>query len=147
MSYICNVSTDKTSFSSPSVFTSEETTRGIRILVRAHYASEHSDPAQQLWRFFYTVRITNESTDTVQLISRHWIITDAADHIEEIKGLGVVGQQPELKPGDAFEYTSNCPLRTPFGIMHGTYQMVTNTGIQFDATIAPFTLSGPYTLH
>ncbi len=139
--------TDQTSFSSPDKFTSKETTRGICIRVSAKYSPEHSDPPRQLWRFIYTVTITNESNDQVQLISRHWVITDAANHIEEIKGLGVVGRQPTLHPGESFEYSSNCPLRTPFGTMHGTYQMVTADGNRFDATIAEFALSGPYTLH
>ena len=139
--------TDQTSFSSPDKFTSKETTRGICIRVSAKYSPEHSDPPRQLWRFIYTVTITNESNDQVQLVSRHWVITDAANHIEEIKGLGVVGRQPTLHPGESFEYSSNCPLRTPFGTMHGTYQMVDADGTRFDATIAEFTLSGPYTLH
>lgn len=139
--------TDQTSFSSPDKFTSKKTTRGICIRVSAKYSPEHSDPPRQLWRFIYTVTITNESNDQVQLISRHWVITDAANHIEEVKGLGVVGRQPTLHPGESFEYSSNCPLRTPFGTMHGTYQMVAADGNRFDATIAEFTLSGPYTLH
>ncbi len=139
--------TDQKSFSSPDKFTSKETTRGICVRVSAKYSPEHSDPPRQLWRFIYTVTITNESNDQVQLISRHWVITDAANHIEEIKGLGVVGRQPTLHPGESFEYSSNCPLRTPFGTMHGTYQMVAADGNRFDATIAEFTLSGPYTLH
>ena len=139
--------TDQTSFSSPDKFTSKKTTRGICIRVSAKYSPEHSDPPRQLWRFIYTVTITNEGNDQVQLISRHWVITDAANHIEEIKGLGVVGRQPTLHPGESFEYSSNCPLRTPFGTMHGTYQMVAADGNRFDATIAEFTLSGPYTLH
>lgn len=141
------MSTQQPPQTSPETHTSEETTRGVHVLVRAQYLPEQSAPSQQLWRFAYTVTITNESTETVQLISRHWIITDATEHIEEVKGLGVVGQQPSLRPSDAFEYTSNCVLRTPFGTMHGTYQMVTAEGTRFDATIAPFTLSGPYTLH
>lgn len=139
--------TDQTSFSSPDKFTSEETTRDICIRVSAKYSPEHSDPPRQLWRFIYTVTITNEGNDQVQLISRHWVITDAANHIDEVKGLGVVGRQPTLRPGESFEYSSNCPLRTPFGTMHGTYQMVAGNGNRFDATIAEFTLSGPYTLH
>jgi len=141
------VPTDQTSFSSPDKFTSEETTRGICIRVSAKYSPEHSDLPRQLWRFIYTVTITNESNDQVQLISRHWVITDAANHIEEVKGLGVIGRQPTLHPGESFEYSSNCSLRTPFGTMHGTYQMVAGDGNRFDATIAEFTLSGPYTLH
>jgi len=141
------MSVNQNSNSSPKAFTSEATTRGIRVCVRAAYSPEHSDPAHQLWRFLYTVTIYNESTHPVKLISRHWIITVAAVHVEEVKGLGVVGQQPAIGPGESFEYTSNCPLRTPFGTMHGTYQIVTSGGEPFDATIAPFMLSGPYTLH
>ena len=126
---------------------SEAVTRGIRVRVEARYAPERSQPAQDQWFFLYTVRIANESPITVQLISRHWIITDGAGQIEEVRGLGVVGQQPVLERGEAFEYTSGCPLSTPFGSMHGTYQLVTDTGDRFDTEIAPFTLEAPYTVH
>ena len=97
--------------------------------------------------FVYSITIANESTETIQLISRHWIITDASGQVQEVKGLGVVGRQPKLAPGESFEYTSSCPLGTPFGSMEGTYQMVTSGGRRFDAEIAAFALSGPYTLH
>jgi ApaG protein len=97
--------------------------------------------------FTYTVRITNQSTDTVQLISRHWIITDAADQVREVKGPGVVGEQPVLAPGESFKYSSWCPLQTPTGRMHGTYQMVRENGEQFDIEIAPFALKARYTVH
>ena len=83
----------------------------------------------------------------VQLLTRHWLITDGTGHVEEVRGPGVVGKQPTLKPGESFEYTSGCPLGTPFGVMEGTYQMVTQAGERFDARIAPFTLSEPYTVH
>jgi ApaG protein len=83
----------------------------------------------------------------VRLLSRHWIITDGGGHIEEVKGPGVVGQQPVLGPGETFTYTSGCPLSTPFGKMEGTYQMATRDGEFFDAVVAPFTLSEPYTVH
>jgi ApaG protein len=126
---------------------SEAVTRGIRVRVEARYAPERSQPSQDQWFFLYTVRIANESPITVQLISRHWIITDGAGQIEEVRGLGVVGQQPVLERGEAFEYTSGCPLSTPFGSMHGTYQLVTDTGDRFDTEIAPFTLEAPYTVH
>lgn len=129
------------------VHTSEAVTRGVRIHVRARYSASRSEPLRNQWFFLYTVAITNEGPDTVQLISRHWTITDAENHTEEVRGLGVVGQQPTLDPGESFEYTSGCPLRTPFGTMHGVYQMVTTKGDQFDAEIAPFTLSEPYTVH
>ena len=83
----------------------------------------------------------------MQLVTRHWIITDGNDNVEEVKGPGVVGEQPVLEPGQGFTYTSGCPLRTPFGVMEGTYQMTTGAGDQFDVRIAPFTLSEPYTVH
>jgi ApaG protein len=127
--------------------TSEAVTRGIRVRVEARYAPQRSQPSQEQWFFLYTVRIANESDETVQLISRHWIITDGAGQIEEVKGLGVVGQQPVLERGEAFEYTSGCPLSTPFGSMHGTYQLVTDKGDRFETEIAPFTLEAPYTVH
>jgi len=93
------------------------------------------------------VTITNEGDETVQLVTRHWVITDGNNHVEEVKGPGVIGEQPVLRPGEAFTYTSGCPLPTPFGMMEGTYQMVTGEGDRFDARIAPFTLSEPYTVH
>ena len=97
--------------------------------------------------FEYTVRITNLGSQPVQLISRHWIITDSLDHTEEVKGPGVVGKQPLLAPGDSFKYSSWCPLRTPGGSMHGTYQMATADGETFDIQIAPFALQARYTVH
>ena len=129
------------------MFTSEAVTRGIRVLVRAEYAPERSQPSRNQWFFLYTVKISNESADQVQLVTRHWIVTDGSGQIDEVRGPGVVGKQPSLAPGESFEYTSGCPLATPFGIMEGTYQMVTGNGDTFDAKIAPFTLSEPYTVH
>ena len=129
------------------MFTSEATTRGIRVVVRSEYAPDRSRPSQQQWFFLYTITISNEGADHVQLISRHWIITDGSGHIEEVRGPGVIGQQPVLAPGESFTYTSGCPLTTPFGKMEGTYQMTTRGGSTFDARIAPFTLSEPYTVH
>jgi ApaG protein len=129
------------------MFTSEAITRAIRVAVSAEYAPDKSQPSQQQWFFLYTITITNEGHDTVQLISRHWIITDGRGHVEEVTGPGVVGQQPVLRPGEAFTYTSGCPLSTPFGIMEGTYQMTSHSGESFDVKIAPFTLSEPYTVH
>jgi ApaG protein len=129
------------------MFTSEAVTRGIRVHVESEYAPERSDPARNEWFFLYTVRITNEGGEAVQLLTRHWIITDGTGHVEEVRGPGVVGKQPVLKPGESFEYTSGCPLSTPFGVMEGTYQMVSQAGERFDARIAPFTLSEPYTVH
>lgn len=129
------------------MFTSEAVTRGIRVTVQSEYAPERSQPSDGQWFFLYTITIANEGTDTVQLLTRHWIITDGTGRIEEVRGPGVVGKQPVLNPGESFTYTSGCPLETPFGVMQGTYQMVTREGDAFDVTIAPFTLSEPYTIH
>jgi len=125
--------------------TSEATTHGIRVQVESRFSAEHSRPAQ--WFFLYKVRISNQGSETVQLISRHWIIRDANERVEEVKGPGVVGDQPVLDPGDSYEYTSGCPLPTPFGSMQGTYQMVTTDGRQFDAEIAEFVLREPGSIH
>ena len=126
---------------------SEAVTNGIRVEVLCRYAPENSRPYHREWIFQYTVRITNQSTDTVQLISRHWIITDALEHVEEVKGPGVVGEQPVLAPGESFKYSSWCPLPTPAGVMRGTYQMVRMNGEQFDIEIAPFGLRAKQTVH
>jgi ApaG protein len=130
-----------------SMFTSDAVTRGIKVHVESEYAPERSQPSQNQWFFLYTITITNESAETAQLLTRHWVITDGTGHIEEVHGPGVVGKQPTLAPGESFTYTSGCPLTTPFGVMEGTYQMVTGNGEEFDARIAPFTLSEPYTVH
>jgi ApaG protein len=129
------------------MFMSEATTRGIRVSVVAEFAPGRSRPESQQWFFLYTITITNEGADTVQLLSRHWVITDGRGHVEEVQGPGVVGEQPVLGPNESFTYTSGCPLTTSFGKMEGTYQMVTRSGDQFDARVAPFTLSEPYTVH
>ncbi len=126
---------------------SETVTRGIRISVETTYDPTRSSPQQSQWFFLYTIRITNEGPITAQLISRHWIITDATGHVEEVKGPGVVGEQPSLAQGQSFEYTSGCPLATPFGSMRGTYQMTTADGQQFDAEIAEFILREPHAMH
>jgi ApaG protein len=123
------------------------TTRGIRVEVESTFVPERSDRAEKRWFFAYTIRITNDGAETAQLISRHWIITDGDGDAEEVRGPGVVGKQPTLKPGDSFEYTSACPLCTNFGTMHGTYQMVTENGEQFDVEIAPFALAEPYAIN
>lgn len=129
------------------MFTSEANTNGIRIKVQCRFSPEHSQPTSGRWFFLYTIEIKNESDSPVQLVSRHWLIEDAESRVQEVKGPGVVGEQPRLAPGDAFEYTSGCPLKTPFGSMRGTYQMVRDDGSGFDAVVAPFTLSEPYTVH
>lgn len=127
--------------------TSEAVTNNVRVEVEARYAADQSQPFKSKWFFHYTVRITNEGDETVQLLSRHWIITSADGHIDEVRGPGVVGEQPVLGPGEAFQYTSGCPLKTPTGQMHGTYQMVTEDGEHFDVEIAPFSMAEPYTVH
>jgi ApaG protein len=127
--------------------TSEAVTNNVRVEVESQYAPDQSQPFQSHWFFYYTVRISNEGEDTVQLLSRHWIIKDATDHTEEVRGPGVVGEQPVLAPGESFQYTSGCPLKTSTGVMRGTYQMVTEDGDHFDVEIAPFALHEPYTVH
>lgn len=129
------------------VFRSEAVTRGIRIRVRSAYVPERSQPDENQWFFVYNVEISNEGSDTAQLVSRHWIITDANSQVHEVKGEGVVGEQPTLAPGESFEYTSACPLTTPFGSMRGSYQMTTTDGETFDAEIAPFTLAEPHAVN
>ena len=127
--------------------TSDAATHSIRVEVLSRYAPENSQPPQGDWVFQYTVRITNQGTDTVQLISRHWTITDALDHVEEVRGLGVIGEQPVLGPGESFKYSSWCPLKTASGMMRGTYQMVRTNGETFDIEIAPFALKTRITVH
>ena len=126
---------------------SDAVTRGIRVEVLSRYAAENSRPQFSQWVFEYTVRITNQGGETVQLVSRHWIITDAAGHTHEVKGPGVVGNQPVLAPGESFKYSSWCPLETPVGMMYGTYQMAGAGGEQFDIEIAPFGLKAPYSVN
>jgi ApaG protein len=121
-------------------------THGVRIAVDSRYSKEHSDPAKRQWYFLYTITITNEAAETVQLLNRHWIITDANGHVEEVRGPGVVGQQPILKQGQSFEYTSGCPLKTSFGSMHGTYEMRSESGARLDVEIAGFALRLPDTM-
>jgi ApaG protein len=122
---------------------SEAVTKSVRVRVESRYSPEHSNPGRGEWFFLYTVRITNEGAVTVQLVNRHWVITNATGGVEQVRGPGVVGRQPVLKPGESFEYTSGCPLRTPFGSMRGSYQMVTENGETFDAEIQSFALCEP----
>ena len=126
---------------------SDTTTRGIRVQVRSAYLPEQSAPAEQQYFFTYHVRISNAGSETAQLISREWIITDAEGQVERVKGPGVIGEQPVLAPGTSFEYSSFCPLGTAVGAMQGSYQMRTADGQQFDAVIAPFTLAVPHALN
>ncbi len=126
---------------------SDQTTRGIRIQVRSAFVPERSDPAQGNYFFAYRVRISNEGEQTARLVSRKWIITDAHGEVKTVEGDGVVGEQPVLAPGESFEYTSFCPLKTPFGSMHGHYNMVRPDGEAFQAVIAPFPLAMPTALN
>lgn len=122
-------------------------TEGVKVEVQTLYIPERSRPADGMYFFAYHVTITNEGDAPVQLVSRHWIVTDGMGEVEEVRGPGVVGAQPKLAPGEFFEYTSACPLPTHIGSMHGTYQMVRDDGGRFDAKIAPFTLAVPNTLN
>ena len=119
----------------------------ITVVPKATYVADQSDPSKDQYVFAYTITISNTGSVPAQLISRHWIITDANGKVLEVKGLGVVGQQPLLKPGESFEYTSGTHLETAVGTMHGTYQMIAEDGQQFDAPIPSFTLSVPRILH
>lgn len=123
------------------------TTEGIRVTVSTQYVSGQSIPSARRYVFAYTVRIENGGRVPAQLRSRHWIITDGNGKVEQVRGPGVVGQQPLLQPGEHFEYTSGCVLETPRGEMRGTYQMHRADGVVFDAQIAPFALSLPYSLN
>ena len=122
---------------------SEATTRGIRVSVTARYVPERSAPDQAQYLFTYDVRISNVGTEAAQLVSRRWVITDGEGEVQIVQGPGVVGEQPLIAPGSSFEYTSFCPLPTPYGTMHGGYRMVCPGGDAFEATIAPFTLAVP----
>ena len=119
----------------------------ISVTTETQYLSDQSDPPNGRYVFAYNISIRNTGNVPAQLISRHWIITDAESHVQEVRGLGVVGHQPLLKPGEGFEYTSGCALTTPVGTMRGTYQMVAEDGTQFEAPIAEFTLAIPRVLH
>lgn len=119
----------------------------INISVNTAYLAEQSDPSADRYVFAYTITIENVGTVAAQLISRHWVITDADDVVQEVKGLGVVGEQPLLRPGETFEYSSGAALATPVGTMHGSYQMVAEDGNKFDAEIPRFTLAMPRVLH
>jgi ApaG protein len=119
----------------------------IEVTVATEYMPEQSDPGEERYFFAYHITVTNKGSAAAQLVSRHWIITDANGKTEEVRGLGVVGHQPLLQPGESFEYTSGCPLATPVGTMQGSYQMVAEDGERFDATIPEFVLAMPRTLH
>ncbi len=119
----------------------------ISVKTRTVYIADQSDPANDRYVFAYTITITNTGSAAAQLVSRHWIITDAADKVQEVRGKGVVGEQPHLRPGESFEYTSGSAIATPVGTMRGSYQMVADDGTKFDVAIPEFTLSMPRVLH
>jgi ApaG protein len=119
----------------------------FHVSVRPQYLPEHSDPDENRFVFAYTVTVRNTGDITAKLLSRHWIITNAGGHVENVRGDGVVGEQPVLRPGEAFEYTSGCPLETPVGSMRGTYYCVAEDGTRFEADIPEFVLSAPSRLH
>ncbi|HTM34742.1 MAG TPA: Co2+/Mg2+ efflux protein ApaG [Vicinamibacterales bacterium] len=126
---------------------SDTTTNGIRIQVKTQFLPDRSSPGDDQYVFAYHIKISNLGREIAQLISRHWIITTADGETEEVQGAGVVGEQPVLSPGEQFEYTSFCPLKTNVGTMHGSYTMVTPSGEVFQARIAPFTLAVPHALN
>jgi ApaG protein len=118
-------------------------TRNIAVKVEPFYLDDRSDPAENRYVWAYRVTIDNQSNDFVQLLSRYWHITDGIGRVEEVRGAGVVGEQPELNPGDSYQYTSGCPLTTPSGIMVGHYTMKNNRGELFDIAIPAFSLDIP----
>lgn len=123
--------------------TSDALTEGIRVRVRSQYLPDQSSPRDDRYVFAYTITITNEGARTAQLRTRHWIITDGRGEIEEVRGDGVVGEQPRLSSGQSFEYTSGCVLTTPVGTMQGSYRFWRDDGTYFDAQIAAFSLAAP----
>jgi ApaG protein len=122
----------------------EAVTRNIRVRVTPNFEAEQSEPGDNYYFWSYTVEISNEGDETVQLKTRAWRITDASGRTEEVRGPGVVGQTPVIPPGANFTYTSGCPLRTPQGLMVGSYQMVDGSGKLFDVEIPAFSLDSPY---
>ena len=122
----------------------EAVTRSIKVIVEAIFLDEQSAPDEDHFVWAYQIRIENESLEQIQLINRHWRITDAHGQLHEVRGEGVVGEQPTLQPGDVFEYTSGTPLGTPSGIMVGSYEMKTSGGERFDIKIPAFSLDSPY---
>lgn len=123
------------------------TTEDIRIDVRSEYSPSRSAPQNNHWFFVYTITITNDGDQTVQLMTRHWTITNARGETSEVRGPGVVGEQPTLEPGKSFTYTSACPLETSFGTMSGSYRFRRDDGVTFDAEVPTFSLAMPYAIN
>ncbi len=126
---------------------SEKQQYKIQIQVETAYIQEQSIPEEDRYVFAYTITITNEGAIAARLLNRHWIITDSNNKVQEVRGEGVVGEQPNLTPGDTFQYTSAAMIETPVGCMQGSYQMIAENGVEFDAEIPAFNLSTPHTLH
>lgn len=124
-----------------------DTAYNTRVEVETAYIEEQSDPEQNRYVFSYTITIRNEGSVAAKLLTRHWLITDADGKVQEVEGEGVVGEQPHLKPGDGFRYTSGTVLETPVGSMQGSYHMIADDGVEFEAEIPAFTLAMPRTLH
>jgi ApaG protein len=119
----------------------------IDVTVETAYVADHSEPSENRYSYAYTITIRNRGRRSAQLLTRHWIITDANGRVQEVQGDGVVGEQPTLAPGEAFRYTSGCMLETPLGVMHGSYGMIDADGHRFNAPIAPFRLAVPGVVH
>jgi ApaG protein len=119
----------------------------IAVRVRSDYVPEQSQPNDQRYVFSYTVTIENSGQEPARLINRHWVIADSNGKVQEVRGEGVVGERPHLKPGESYRYTSGTILETPIGSMHGSYEMLADDGTRFDANIHPFSLATPTSLH
>ena len=119
----------------------------ITVAARTAFIPDQSDLSTGRYVFAYTITITNTGTVPAQLVSRHWVITDSNNQVQEVRGAGVIGEQPMLRPNESFQYTSGTAIATPVGTMRGSYQMVAQDGVQFDAPIPEFTLSMPRVLH
>jgi ApaG protein len=126
---------------------SDTTTQGIRVQVESFYDEDRSSPQESYYFFAYRVRVSNMGAEKARLVSREWLITDANGEVQRVQGPGVVGEQPTLAPGEAFEYTSFCPLSTAVGAMQGSYHMVRPDGSSFEAEIAPFSLAVPHAVN
>lgn len=126
------------------ILTFEDVTEGVRVAVQSYFLQDQSDAEGGQFVWAYRIKITNECDNTVKLLNRHWIITDGRGQTQEVQGVGVVGEQPLLQPGQTFTYTSGCPLNTPSGFMHGTYEMIDGKNRIFSVAIPAFSLDSPY---
>lgn len=146
LTFVCNAG-QSTYLHSSHADMAESKKYEIMVSTLSHYIADQSDPEKEHYVFAYQITVENVGNIAAQLVSRHWIITDAEMNVQEVRGLGVVGNQPLLQPGEKFEYTSGCQLDTPVGTMRGTYQMIAEDGTQFEAVIPEFTLAVPRVLH